>query len=37
MITHRAIRDLQRCEAKYGEACQEYKRQVPYLFIPYVF
>lgn len=34
MITHRAYRDLQRCEAKYGDAWQEYKRRVPYLFIP---
>ncbi|KAI9834476.1 MAG: C-24(28) sterol reductase [Phylliscum demangeonii] len=37
MIAHRARRDIQRCEAKYGEAWQEYKRRVPYLFIPYVF
>ncbi|KAI9698579.1 MAG: hypothetical protein M1812_008439 [Candelaria pacifica] len=34
MISHRAYRDIQRCEAKYGEAWQEYKRRVPYLFIP---
>ncbi|KAI9889612.1 MAG: C-24(28) sterol reductase [Vezdaea aestivalis] len=34
MIAHRAFRDIQKCEAKYGEAWQEYKRQVPYLFIP---
>jgi len=34
MIAHRALRDVQRCEAKYGEAWQEYKQQVPYLFIP---
>lgn len=37
MISHRAYRDIQKCEGKYGEAWQEYKRQVPYLFIPYVF
>ncbi|MCJ1479666.1 C-24(28) sterol reductase [Lambiella insularis] len=37
MIVHRAIRDSQKCEAKYGEAWKEYTRQVPYLFIPYVF
>ncbi|KAL9036590.1 MAG: hypothetical protein Q9214_006063 [Letrouitia sp. 1 TL-2023] len=37
MISHRALRDSQKCEAKYGEAWEEYKRQVPYLFIPYVF
>lgn len=36
MISHRAMRDIQRCEIKYGEAWEEYKRQVPYLFIPYI-
>jgi Delta24(24(1))-sterol reductase len=34
MIIHRAIRDIQRCRAKYGKAWEEYERQVPYLFIP---
>lgn len=34
MITHRAIRDIQKCEAKYGKDWQEYTRRVPYLFIP---
>lgn len=34
MISHRAYRDIRKCEVKYGEAWQEYKRQVPYLFIP---
>ncbi|KAI9815751.1 MAG: C-24(28) sterol reductase [Pycnora praestabilis] len=34
MISHRALRDIQKCEAKYGEAWQDYTRQVPYLFIP---
>ncbi len=34
MISHRAYRDIQKCEAKYGEAWEEYKRRVPYLFIP---
>lgn len=37
MILHRAKRDTDRCAAKYGAAWEEYKRQVPYLFIPYVF
>lgn len=34
MITHRAIRDIQRCRQKYGEAWTQYEQQVPYLFIP---
>ncbi|KAI9759377.1 MAG: C-24(28) sterol reductase [Chaenotheca gracillima] len=36
MIAHRAYRDIQRCEEKYGDAWREYTRRVPYLFIPYV-
>ncbi|KAE9984335.1 hypothetical protein BLS_002649 [Venturia inaequalis] len=34
MIVHRAIRDIERCREKYGEAWEEYTRRVPYLFIP---
>jgi delta24(24(1))-sterol reductase len=34
MITHRAVRDNQRCRSKYGKAWEDYERQVPYLFIP---
>lgn len=34
MILHRAWRDTERCAKKYGEDWEEYKRQVPYLFIP---
>lgn len=34
MIIHRAMRDIQRCREKYGEAWVEYERRVPYLFIP---
>lgn len=34
MIAHRAMRDIERCRNKYGEAWKEYERQVPYLFIP---
>ncbi|KAL2863790.1 c-24(28) sterol reductase [Aspergillus lucknowensis] len=40
MISHRALRDIQRCRIKYGEAWTEYEKRVPYLFIPvriYVF
>ncbi|CAG8982124.1 hypothetical protein HYALB_00003216 [Hymenoscyphus albidus] len=36
MISHRAMRDVQKCREKYGEAWKEYERRVPYLFIPYV-
>lgn len=34
MIIHRAIRDIQKCRAKYGKAWEEYECLVPYLFIP---
>ncbi|CAN8105919.1 unnamed protein product [Discula destructiva] len=34
MIAHRALRDIERCREKYGEAWREYERRVPYLFIP---
>ena len=34
MISHRALRDIQRCRNKYGDAWIEYEKQVPYLFIP---
>jgi Ergosterol biosynthesis ERG4/ERG24 family len=37
MITHRAVRDIQRCRAKYGSAWTEYERRVPYLFMPVSF
>ena len=34
MILHRVERDVHRCSLKYGEDWEEYKRQVPALFIP---
>ena len=34
MIVHRALRDIQRCRTKYGDAWLEYEKRVPYLFIP---
>ncbi|SMR61929.1 unnamed protein product [Zymoseptoria tritici ST99CH_1E4] len=37
MICHRAIRDVQRCRRKYGDAWVEYERRVPYMFFPYLF
>ncbi|KAF2807486.1 Delta(24(24(1)))-sterol reductase [Mytilinidion resinicola] len=37
MISHRAWRDLEKCQERYGEAWNEYRRRVPYIFIPYVF
>lgn len=36
LLIHRAIRDDQMCHEKYGEDWEEYKRRVPYMFIPYV-
>lgn len=34
MIIHRAMRDIQRCRRKYGDAWKQYEKEVPYLFIP---
>lgn len=34
MIIHRAMRDIEKCRKKYGEAWTEYEKMVPYLFIP---
>ncbi|KAJ5682549.1 ERG4/ERG24 ergosterol biosynthesis protein [Penicillium macrosclerotiorum] len=36
MIAHRAMRDINKCRHKYGDAWKQYEKQVPYLFIPYV-
>jgi Delta24(24(1))-sterol reductase len=36
MITHRYLRDADRCSRKYGADWDHYCRQVPYIFIPYV-
>ncbi|OQE41446.1 hypothetical protein PENCOP_c005G06577 [Penicillium coprophilum] len=36
MIGHRAMRDIHKCKVKYGKTWDEYEKQVPYLFIPYV-
>lgn len=37
MILHRTKRDFAKCAKKYGDDWEEYKRQCPYIFIPYVF
>lgn len=34
MIIHRAMRDIERCRRKYGDAWTQYEKEVPYLFIP---
>lgn len=37
LLTHRAVRDDQRCARKYGEAWAEYRRRVPWKMLPGVF
>ncbi len=37
MIAHRAIRDIARCRKKYGEDWDEYCKQVPWIFVPFIF
>ena len=37
VLTHRAVRDNERCAAKYGDDWVEYCKKVPYTFIPYIY
>jgi 7-dehydrocholesterol reductase len=37
LLTHRALRDDERCARKYGQAWDEYRRRVPYRMLPGVF
>lgn len=37
MLMHRTSRDIARCERKYGDDWERYKREVPYLFVPGLF
>lgn len=37
VLTHRVSRDMEHCSNKYGEDWERYTREVPYIFIPFVF
>jgi 7-dehydrocholesterol reductase len=37
LLTHRALRDDERCARKYGESWDEYRRRVPWRMLPGVF
>uniref|UniRef100_A0A7S4HX25 Delta(24(24(1)))-sterol reductase n=1 Tax=Odontella aurita TaxID=265563 RepID=A0A7S4HX25_9STRA len=37
VLTHRVSRDMEHCRDKYGKDWERYTREVPYIFIPYVF
>lgn len=37
LLIHRNSRDEAKCEEKYKETWQEYKKQVPYALIPYIY
>ncbi|KAI5965354.1 ERG24 [Candida pseudojiufengensis] len=37
LLIHRQIRDDMKCSAKYGEAWEKYKKEVPYKIVPYLY
>lgn len=37
LLVHRQVRDDAKCSDKYGALWEEYKRQVPYKIVPYVY
>jgi protein-S-isoprenylcysteine O-methyltransferase Ste14 len=37
LLVHRAIRDEEKCLAKYGAGYEEYMRLVPYKIVPFVY
>ena len=37
LLVHRAIRDQEKCVAKYGKGYEEYMQKVPYKIIPGIF
>ncbi|KAH8803612.1 c-24(28) sterol reductase [Xylogone sp. PMI_703] len=37
MIVHRTRRDVMKCRRRYGDAWKQYEKEVPYLYIPYIF
>ena len=37
LLSHRAVRDAEKCQAKYGEGYAKYVKRVPYKMVPYFY